>query len=189
MGETKKTMLPEGQQHHSFPPGFAGRTRPKGGTPVPQSLARIALHLTFSTKDRRRVFRTDEMRNHTAAYITGILQHMDCPLVRIAVAADHAHVLHLLSRTRPVADVVAAVKRDSSTWIKDQTWARGNADFAQFHWQNGYAAFSVSHSRIDAVAAYIDGQVEHHKRVTFQDEYRDLLRRHEITFDEKYVWE
>jgi hypothetical protein len=99
------------------------------------------------------------------------------------------HVLYLQSRTTTIADVVGAVKRDSSDWIKDQIWARMNPDFAQFHWQNGYGVFSVSESRIEEVAAYIDVQMEHHHRTTFQDEYREFLRLHKVPFDERYVWD
>ena len=156
---------------------------------MPQSLSRIGLHLIFSTKERARVFRTEEMRNGTSAYFTGILQKLECPVIRIGVAVEHVHVLYLQSRTAAIADVIAAGKRESSEWIKTQPWARGNADFAQFHWQAGYGVFSVSASRIEAVSAYIDGQMEHHRRVTFQDEYREFLKRHKVPFDERYVWD
>lgn len=81
------------------------------------------------------------------------------------------------------------MKRESSAWIKDQPWARMNPDFAQFHWQNGYGIFSVSEASIADVAKYIDAQMEHHKRVTFQDEYRAFLKRHNVSYDERYVWE
>ena len=156
---------------------------------MPQSLARVVLHLVFSTKDRRRVFVVQEMRDAAAGYITGVLKNLDCPVVRIGVVIEHVHVLYLQARTETVADVVAAAKRESSVWIKDQPWARMNPNFAQFHWQNGYGVFSVSESSVDDVAKYIDGQMEHHKRVTFQDEYRAFLKRHNVPFDERYVWE
>ena len=156
---------------------------------MPQSLARVVLHLVFSTKDRRRVFVVQEMRDAAAGYITGVLKNLDCPVIRIGVVIEHVHVLYLQARTETVADVVAAVKRESSAWIKDQPWARMNPNFAQFHWQNGYGVFSVSESSVDDVAKYIDGQMEHHKRVTFQDEYRAFLKRHNVPFDERYVWE
>ena len=156
---------------------------------MPQSLARVVLHLVFSTKDRRRVFVVQEMRDAAAGYITGVLKNLDCPVVRICVVIEHVHVLYLQARTETVADVVAAAKRESSAWIKDQPWARMNPNFAQFHWQNGYGVFSVSESSVDDVAKYIDGQMEHHKRVTFQDEYRAFLKRHNVPFDERYVWE
>jgi len=156
---------------------------------MPQSLARISMHLIFSTKDRRRVFRLAKMRDGVAAYITGILKNQDCPLMRIGVVTDHVHILYSQSRTKTIADVVATVKRESSTWIKKQEWAHLNPDFAQFHWQNGYGIFSVSESRIKEVVKYIDNQMEHHKRASFQDEYRAFLKRHNIPFDERYVWE
>ena len=156
---------------------------------MPQSLARVSLHLVFSTKDRRRVFLTDRMQQDTCRYVTGVLKGIDCPVIRINVVTDHAHVLHLMSRTRTIADIAGTVKRESSEWIKDQSWARGNADFAGFHWQKGYGVFSVSESKIPSVVEYIDRQVEHHRRVTFQDEYRAFLRRHGITFDERHVWD
>ena len=150
---------------------------------MPQSLSRVCLHLVFSVKDRRRVFVVEEMRAATAGYITGILKNLDCSVT------THVHVLYLQSRTETVADVVATVKRESSAWIKDQPWARMNPNFAQFHWQNGYGVFSVSESNVEDVAKYIDGQMEHHKRATFQDEYRAFLKRHNVPYDERYVWE
>ena len=156
---------------------------------MPQSLSRITLHLVFSTKNRRRVFRLAMMREAVAGYITGVLKNQECPLIRIGVVTDHLHILYVQARTRTVADVVAAVKRESSSWIKKQEWAHFNPDFAQFRWQKGYGIFSVSESRIDDVAKYIDGQMEHHKRVSFQDEYRAFLKHHNISIDERYVWE
>jgi REP element-mobilizing transposase RayT len=156
---------------------------------MPQSLARVCLHLTFSTQDRRRVFVMQEMRDATARYVTGVLKNRGCPVIRIGIVTDHLHVLFLQSRTETIADMVAAVKRESSGWIVEQEWARMNPDFAQFHWQKGYGVFSVSESSVDAVVRYIEGQMDHHKRVTFQDEYREFLRRHRVDFDERYVWE
>ena len=156
---------------------------------MPQSLARISMHLIFSTKNRRRVFRLAKMRDGVAAYITGILKNQDCSLMRIGVVTDHVHILYSQSRTKTISDVVATVKRESSSWIKKQEWARMNPDFAQFHWQNGYGIFSVSESRMKDLVEYIDNQMEHHKRVSFQDEYRSFLKHHNISFDERYVWE
>ena len=97
---------------------------------------------------------------------------------------DHFHLFFGLSRTRTIADVVETVKTSSSKWIKIK-----GAEFADFHWQSGYGAFSVSQSDADAVIAYIRNQVQHHQKMTFQDEYRRLLERYQVTFDEKYVWD
>ena len=156
---------------------------------MPQSLSRLSMHLIFSTKNRRRVFLVAKMREAVAGYITGILKNQECPLMRIGVVTDHVHILYFQSRTKIVSDVVAAVKRESSSWIKKQEWAYLNPDFAQFHWQSGYGIFSVSESRLDDTAKYIDNQMEHHKRVSFQEEYRAFLKNHNIRFDERYVWE
>ena len=156
---------------------------------MPQSLSRVVLHVVFSTKNRRRVFLLDEMRTHTTQYMAGVLRNLDSPALRIGLVTDHMHILHVLSRTRTIAEVVGAAKRGTSEWVKQQSWARGNSDFAQFHWQKGYGGFSVSESQIPMVTAYIDGQAEHHRRVTFQEEYREFLKRHNAEFDERYVWD
>ncbi len=156
---------------------------------MPQSLAEAIFHLVFSTVDRRRVFVLEKMRTDTARYMAGLLGNLECDAIRIGVATDHVHILHILSRTRTIADVAGTVKRESNEWIKEQPWARGNADFAQFHWQKGYATFSVSESRLPSVAEYIDGQLERHSRVTFQDEYRSFLEKHRVPYDERPVWD
>ena len=80
--------------------------------------------------------------------------------------------------------MVKEVKRGSSLWVKTKS-----ADLAEFAWQNGYGIFSVGFSQIQAVREYIAGQAEHHRKVSFQDEFRQLLRRYEIEFDERYVWD
>ncbi len=97
--------------------------------------------------------------------------------------ADHIHALFVLSKNRALAEVVEEVKKGSSKW------AKANGGPAHFYWQNGYGAFSVSPSNEEAVVAYIARQEEHHKRVTFQDEFRLFLKRHGIAFDERYVWD
>jgi hypothetical protein len=89
-----------------------------------------------------------------------------------------------LSRTRTIAEVVETVKTSSSKWIKTK-----GAAFADFHWQSGYGAFSVSQSDAETVAAYIRNQAQHHQKMTFQEEYRRLLERYQVAFDENYVWD
>jgi REP-associated tyrosine transposase len=117
-------------------------------------------------------------------YLGGILRDLDSPALEINTEPDHCHVLFLLSRTHSVSDVVGQLKRGSSAWLKTKS-----AVYAAFHWQNGYGAFSVSQSGVDEVRAYIRRQHEHHQRVSFQDEFRAFLRRYEIEFDERYVWD
>lgn len=150
---------------------------------MPQSLSRVLVHLVFSTKNREPVF-TPEVRAELFPYLSVVLNNDGCPSLRVGGVADHVHMLFGLSRTRTQAQVVENVKTCSSKWVK----TRGPA-LAQFHWQAGYGAFSVSPTEADAVIDYIDRQAEHHRSATFQDEYRTLLRRDGIDWDERYVWD
>lgn len=150
---------------------------------MPQSLAKLFVHLVFSTKTRQAII-GDDVRTDLHAYRGGILREMECPAIEINSETDHVHILFMLARTTTLGDVVANVKRGSSVWIK----SRGVA-FADFHWQAGYGAFSVSQSAVDEVRAYIRNQHDHHRRMSFQDEYRAFLQRHGFAFDEKYVWD
>jgi putative transposase len=156
---------------------------------MPQSLSKLGVHLVFSTKGRARVFPTPELRADLCAYLAGILRNQGCPCIQAGAVQDHVHILYLQSRTKSVADVVGAVKRDSSAWIKTQDCERKDPALMKFHWQDGYGVFAVSESKIEAVKAYIDNQEEHHKRVSFQDEYRSFLQKHGVEFDERYVWD
>jgi putative transposase len=150
---------------------------------MPQSLSRILIHLVFSTKNRERVL-TPAIQAELHRYLAGTLDNIDCPSLRVGGVEDHVHLFFGLSRTRTIADVVETVKTSSSKWIKTK-----GAQFRGFHWQLGYGAFSVSQSDADAVIAYIRNQEQHHQKMTFQDEYRRLLNRYGVAFDERYVWD
>ena len=150
---------------------------------MPQSLSRILIHLVFSTKHRERIL-TSPIQAELHPYVAGVLGNIECPSLQVGGAEDHIHLFFGLSRTRTVADVVETVKTSSSKWIKSK-----GAAFANFHWQSGYGAFSVSQSDADAVVVYIRNQVQHHQKMTFQDEYRRLLERYHIALDEKYMWD
>ena len=156
---------------------------------MPQSLSKMAVHLIFSTKDRTRALAYPELRIRLEGYLVGILKNLDCPSIATKSQIDHVHILFVLSRTKTVAEVVQMVKQESSAWIKDQCPDRKDPYLIKFHWQNGYAVFSVSESKISTVKKYIDNQDEHHKRVTFHEEYREFLNQHRVAFDEKYVWD
>ena len=97
---------------------------------------------------------------------------------------DHVHLLAALARTCDAAEMVKEVKRGSSLWIKERDPSLGD-----FSWQGGYGIFSVGFSQLEDVKRYIAGQEEHHRKISFQDEFRQLLKRYEIDFDEKYVWD
>ncbi|MEI6779384.1 MAG: IS200/IS605 family transposase [Verrucomicrobiota bacterium] len=119
---------------------------------MPQSLSRILIHLVFSTKNRERVL-TRAIQTELHPYLAGTLDNIECPSLQAGGVEDHVHLFFGLSRTRTVADVVETVKTSSSKWIKTK-----GAEFAGFHWQSGYGAFSVSQSDADAVVAYIRNQ-------------------------------
>ena len=150
---------------------------------MPQSLSRILIHLVFSTKNRVGVLRP-RVRNALHPYLAGTLSKIDCPTMVVGGASDHVHLLFGLSRTLSIAEVVESVKTSSSKWIKAKP-----ADLADFHWQKGYGAFSVSDSEVDRVIDYIQDQEQHHARTTFKEEYRSLLEHHGISYDERYVWD
>ena len=156
---------------------------------MPQSLAQIYVHAAFSTKCRIRCLAYPDLRLALDAYAAGVLNHLDCAALIVGSVIDHMHVLFRLSRTVTVADAIGTLKRRTSAWIKEQKREMMDPYLTKFEWQNGYGAFSVSASNVDVVKAYIEGQDEHHKRTTFQDEYRAFLRRHGIAFDERYVWD
>jgi REP element-mobilizing transposase RayT len=149
-----------------------------------QSLARLWTHLIFSTKNRYPFLTDKVLRAEMHAYLAEVLRNHDCETLIVGGVEDHTHSLFALSRTLPIASVVKEVKRTSSAWVKE-AWPK----VARFHWQGGYAAFSVSQSNLAGVIRYIENQEEHHKRVTFQDEYRTFLKAYGIEYDERYVWD
>ena len=148
-----------------------------------QSLAKVIVHIIFSTKDRMPLI-APTMRGELHAYIVGTLARLGCPSILVNGVADHVHILCFLSRTLALAKVIEEVKKGSSKWMKTKAVALRN-----FHWQNGYGAFSVSQSGVAKVRDYIAGQEEHHRRVSFEEEFLAFLRRHEVEFDERYVWD
>ena len=150
---------------------------------MPQSLAKIMLHVVFGTKHREPMI-SPEMRDDLASYIAGILRELDSPPIIVRRVADHVHILCCLSRTRSISSILKELKQFSSAWVKEK-WP-GKQDF---YWQSGYAVSSVSQSNVDVVRKYIDGQEEHHRTRTFQEEFISFLRKHKIPYDERYVWD
>ncbi len=149
-----------------------------------QSLAKILLHMVFSTKERRPFLRDKPLREELHRYLGGILTNLEGQPLIIGGVEDHVHLLFAHSRTATVADVVKELKSGSSVWLKSKS-----PEMADFAWQNGYGVFSIGQSQVDDVRAYIAGQEEHHRKISFQDEFRRLLQRYEIEFDERYVWD
>jgi putative transposase len=141
------------------------------------------IHLVYSTKHREPVI-GDIIRDELHAYMATVLKNMGCMPLLINSVEDHAHHLFDLGRTLSISQVVEELKTSSSKWIK----TKGH-QFANFAWQSGYGAFAVSESNIEIVRQYIEKQREHHRHKSFQDEYRQFLERHDIKFDERYMWD
>jgi REP element-mobilizing transposase RayT len=150
-----------------------------------QSLAKVLVHIVYSTKHRQRSLDDPMLRSELYAYNATVLkQDVDSPALLIGGAADHLHVLCLFSRKFAIMEIIKKSKTETSKWIKKR--APGRSDF---QWQAGYGIFSVSQSNAEQVRQYIANQEEHHKRISFQDEFRALCQRHGIALDERYAWD
>jgi putative transposase len=150
---------------------------------VPQSLAHMLVHLIFSTKERRPLL-IKEVREELDAYIVGVLHQHNCHPIIVASVEDHVHVLFYLAKDMALSKAVERVKSNSSRWLKTKS-----PRLADFSWQNGYSAFSVSKSNTDAVRAYVARQEEHHRKVSFMEEVKKFLDQHQIKYDERYLWD
>jgi len=148
---------------------------------MPQSLSNILLHLVFSTKNRHALIEPD-VEEELWRYLASICTAHGCQAHRVGGTVDHVHILCGLARTVPASSLLGKIKTSSSKWMK----TRGVGEFA---WQNGYGAFSIGQSQFEAVAAYIARQKQHHHRLTFQEEYREFLRKYRVEYDERYVWD
>jgi REP element-mobilizing transposase RayT len=159
-----------------------GRNNCRGWS-MSQSLVKNLLHLVYSTKHRR-AWIPEEVDGRFYAFQAGAYKKLASPALVIGGADDHVHALFSLSKNQALKDVVEEVKTCSSKWMKVD--GPKNRDF---HWQNGYSAFSVSQSNVEDVRRYIERQKEHHRRMTFQEELRALFQKHGIEYDERYVWD
>ena len=150
---------------------------------MPQSLIQSYVHIIFSTKNRRPLI-DEEGENELYRYLGGICNGLECSPVTIGGHKDHVHILANLSKKITMMKFLEQLKSHSSNWIKTQ-----GPQYGDFYWQGGYGAFSVSPQSIATIKQYIESQHEHHKTITFQDEYRRILREHHVAFDERYVWD
>jgi REP element-mobilizing transposase RayT len=146
-------------------------------------LVKNLVHIVYSTKHREPLI-PKENQDALFAYQARIFKQWESPALIIGGVEDHVHALFVLSKNHPLKKIVEEVKKGSSKWMKSD-----GPRTPQFSWQAGYAAFSVSQSNVEAVQKYIEGQEEHHRKMTFQDELRALFKRHGIEFDERYVWD
>jgi len=151
---------------------------------MPQSLVQIYVHLVFSTKHRQPFLADNEFRDRTHRYLAGACKGLESPALVVGGVEDHVHILCRLGKTVAVADLIRDLKRESSKWVKVE-----KPELAEFHWQQGYGAFSISPSHVEALKKYIANQEEHHRKESFQDEFRRLCKKYGLEIDKRYVWD
>jgi putative transposase len=148
-----------------------------------KSLSCNYIHLVFSKKNRINLI-THEIEIPLHKYITGICTNFDCPVIQINGVEDHIHILLMLSKNITLAKIVEEIKKNSSKWVKQQFSGYNN-----FYWQTGYGAFSVSPKHVGIVTNYILRQKEHHKKMSYQEEFIQFLTTYKIEYDERYIWD
>jgi putative transposase len=152
---------------------------------MPQSLWKVLVHIVYSTKGRRPWLKDERIRQQLFAYKAATLRDsVDTPALIINGVEDHVHMLCLLSRKSAIKSVTEEAKTETSKWLKRQS-----SDLSDFSWQSGYGIFSVSESNRDHVSSYIADKEQHHRKMSFQDEFCLLCKRHGIKIDERYVWD
>ena len=151
---------------------------------MPQSLSQVWLHIVFSTKERRPYLQDPTFRDEMFRMLSHHVQQAGCYPKVSGGWVDHVHILCGLSRTKSIANLLEDIKTETSKWAKKKL----NCS-SLFSWQAGYGVFSVSQSKLDSVIDYIENQETHHKCKSFQDEFRELCRLHQVALDEKYVWD
>lgn len=151
---------------------------------MPQSLTQVWLHIVFSTKGRQTFLQDEQIREEMSRMLSHHVNQVGCYSRRAGGWIDHVHIVCGLSRTIAIAELIQSIKSETSKWAKTRS-----PDLHDFAWQRGYGAFSVSQSNLESVIDYVDRQAEHHQRYTFQEEFRELCRRHGVEIDERYVWD
>ena len=148
-----------------------------------QSLVKNYIHIIFSTKHRQPLIR-DEVSSELYSYIAGTCRNLECYPLKVGGYIDHVHILCMLSKKIALMKLLEEVKSHSSKWIKTkgQIWSN-------FYWQDGYGAFSVNPTEVDVVRAYIENQVEHHRKKTFKEELLEILNEYDVEYDERYLWD
>lgn len=140
------------------------------------------IHYIFSTKRRDNLI-TQKLEDRLWSYMGGIAREHKMKALAIGGTENHAHLLISLPSTMSISKAIQLIKGGSSTWV-----SQAFSEYKHFEWQEGYGAFSVSVSHIDKTIGYIKNQKKHHKTQTFQEEYLSFLRKHDVQYDERYIW-
>lgn len=147
------------------------------------TFSQIYLQFVFAVKQRESLI-AKEHKEELHKYITSLVQHRNAKMLAIHCMPDHTHLFVGLKPTILISDFIKEIKVESNEFINSKKWIRG-----RFSWQEGYGVFSYSHSHISAVINYILNQEKHHQQKTFKEEYHELLKKFEISFDEKYLFD
>jgi putative transposase len=148
-----------------------------------QSLSRVLIHIIFSTKNRFAFLIDCELQKRMHAYLARVLNEHDSPAIEVGGTEDHVHILCLLSRNYTISEIIKKAKANSSSWVKTH-----GGRCRKFSWQSGYGVFSIHQSQIEPIRKYIQCQIEHHRRKTFQEEYLEILHEYRMPYDERYLW-
>ena len=152
-------------------------------TLMPNTFSQIYIQTVFAVNGRLSLIRP-EFKEELYKYMTGIVRNNGQKLIAINGMSDHVHILIGLKPAMALAELMRDIKADSTDFINRRKWVRG-----RFSWQEGYGAFSYGHSQLDTVIRYIQNQEQHHRRRSFKDEYLAWLKKFEIPFEEKYVFQ
>lgn len=148
-----------------------------------QTLTSLLVHIVFSTKHRADLI-TSEIEPGLFAYMGGILKNEKSVLLASGGTTNHVHLLVSQSKNVALSDLMKEIKHSSSKWIKTQ-----GQEFANFHWQDGYGAFTIGKSQVEALRNYFAKQKVHHQKQSFEDELRETLKSYEVEYDERYLWD
>ncbi|HBH53007.1 MAG TPA: IS200/IS605 family transposase [Planctomycetaceae bacterium] len=149
-----------------------------------QSLARICVHLVFSTKQRQPFLTDRQVRMELHAVLGELCNQLSSPVITVGGVEDHVHIACFLGRTRSVSDLIKELKRESTLWIKNRV-----SSLSMFEWQTGYAAFSISVQHINGLVEYIRHQEQHHRTESFQTELKRVLDKSQMEYDERFLWD
>ena len=147
------------------------------------TLVKVYIHIVFHVKHTKVMMRNEDL-NRIFSYIGGIIKGIDSIPMEVGGVNNHVHIVASLPKTRSLSDFVRIIKSDSSRWIK-----KIDKHYDMFEWQEGYGAFSVSSTILERTVNYVRNQSEHHKTMTFKDEYKSFLKEYKIQCDEKYIFD
>ncbi|ALO14804.1 Transposase [Salinivirga cyanobacteriivorans] len=150
---------------------------------MPQSLSKVYVHITFSTKHREDAI-DESIEGRLFDYLGGICKGLECNPIQVGGFKNHVHVLCTLSRKVTQSKLLEELKKQSSLWIKGV-----DKKYSNFYWQNGYGIFSVNPTEVDIVERYIKNQKRHHQKRSFKEELQAFLKKYEVDYDERYIWD